>query len=279
MKPLAACLAAACVCALAGSALARPSADGQLREVSIPGKAFVPGSIDVLVGDTVVWRNGDTSTHTVTAQDDSFDSGFLSAGGTFEHTFSKTGTYRYSCTIHKFMRGSVRVSALALAGPSEPVLVGRRFVLHGLARPGTTAVVLERLMGATRETVATLKPAADGSFAVRLLAAAPTVLRASAGGDASVPVRVAVAPRVTLRTSGGAVVGTALPSRAGARAALQLYDRDHFAWRTVERGSVGPASTVRFSIPGERRGWVRIVVRGGDGWADGASRALSIRSG
>ena len=39
------------------------------------------------VGDTVTWASVDSPDHTVTADDDSFDSGTLSNGDTFEQTF------------------------------------------------------------------------------------------------------------------------------------------------------------------------------------------------
>ena len=38
-----------------------------------------------------------------------FDSGFLPAGKTFQHTFVSTGTLEYFCTTHPFMTGKVVV--------------------------------------------------------------------------------------------------------------------------------------------------------------------------
>ena len=59
----------------------------------MPGRAFAPGRIQVLVGDTVVWRNADGTNHTVTSDDDLFDSGFIAPGLTFAEAFAKPGTY------------------------------------------------------------------------------------------------------------------------------------------------------------------------------------------
>ena len=56
---------------------------GVHRDVAIPGKFFAPGREVVLIGDTVTWRNGDASSHTVTATDSSFDSGLVAPGATF----------------------------------------------------------------------------------------------------------------------------------------------------------------------------------------------------
>ena len=78
--------------------------------VSIDGMAFSVGSLIVASGTTVTWTNNDNVTHTVTADDGSFDSGNIAAGGTFKHTFSSAGTFNYHCTIHPGMKASVVVN-------------------------------------------------------------------------------------------------------------------------------------------------------------------------
>jgi len=77
--------------------------------VSIKNFTFVPMAITVTAGTTVTWTNQDSATHTVTAEDKSFDSGNLAQGQTFRHTFDKPGTYSYICMIHQFMHGTVIV--------------------------------------------------------------------------------------------------------------------------------------------------------------------------
>ena len=114
-------------------------------EVTMPGKFYSPGQLDVLVGTTVTWRNIDRSTHTVTEDDDAFDSGYLGPGQTFSRPFDKSGTYRFHCSIHRFMRGSISVFDVVLRGPPEPVLAGRRTALSGIAPAGTDEIVLERV--------------------------------------------------------------------------------------------------------------------------------------
>lgn len=268
-------LSAVVALTFAAAALAAPGEGGQVREVSIPGKVFVPGSLDVLVGDTVVWRNGDASTHTVTADQDSFDSGFLSPGATFAWTFSKSGLYAYHCAIHKFMHGVVRVVPVALSAPEGPVVSGGRVVLSGLAPAGTTRVIVRRNDASARDRI--VVPAADGTFSIAERVVRPVAYRALVGGVASPVVRVEVAPRVVAQPGVGNLVAAAVPSRVGAHAALQAYDREHFAWRTVARRVVGPGSHVVIPLPAERHGRFRIVVRGGDGWVDGFSQAVVLR--
>ena|SRR5690242_984740 len=82
---------------------------GTGSDVSIKNFAFTSNNISVTKGTTVKWTNNDGVTHTVTADDGSFDSGSLTNGASFSHTFSTAGTYTYHCSIHTTMTGTVTV--------------------------------------------------------------------------------------------------------------------------------------------------------------------------
>src|SRR2546428_7505695 len=72
--------------------------------------AFQPKTIAVKTGDTVEWDWTDQSvSHTVTAEDGSFDSGLCAAGNKFFVTFNNAGTINYKFTIHVAMTGTVTV--------------------------------------------------------------------------------------------------------------------------------------------------------------------------
>lgn len=75
--------------------------------ISIAGLAFNPANLAVSAGTTVTWTNNDSVSHTVTADNGTFDSGVIPPGGTYSHTFTAAGTVTYHCTIHPFMHGSV----------------------------------------------------------------------------------------------------------------------------------------------------------------------------
>jgi plastocyanin len=77
--------------------------------VSIKDMAFSPASISVTAGTTVTWTNNDAMTHTVTADDASFDSGNMAQGATYSHKFTTAGTVAYHCKIHPTMTASVAV--------------------------------------------------------------------------------------------------------------------------------------------------------------------------
>lgn len=91
-------------------------AQGASASVSIQNFAFSPGTIQVTAGTTVTWTNNDQTTHTVTADDGSFDSGDVAPGGTFSMTFNTPGTISYHCKIHPFMTASIVVMAAQQSG-------------------------------------------------------------------------------------------------------------------------------------------------------------------
>ena len=78
-----------------------------------PNKGFAPDNITLVIGvnNTVTWTNNDSSIHTVTANDGSFNSGYLNPADSFTYTFTKPGVYEYHCQIHPWMVGYVTVLA------------------------------------------------------------------------------------------------------------------------------------------------------------------------
>jgi plastocyanin len=78
--------------------------------VSLAGRAFTPPDLTVPVGSTVRWLNDDGEGHTVSTLDGSFESGILTVGSEFAHTFSAPGTFEYFCAIHPEMQGTVTVT-------------------------------------------------------------------------------------------------------------------------------------------------------------------------
>ena len=80
------------------------------RTVLIQNFHFKPAKITIKRGMKVRWINKDSTTHTVTANKKrSFDSGRLSPGQSYTHTFKSAGKKPYHCNIHPDMRASVLV--------------------------------------------------------------------------------------------------------------------------------------------------------------------------
>ena len=96
------------------------------RLVSIPAGTNIPGcenvdlcydpqTLIIFTGGEIIWRNDDTSSHTVTSgniiegPDRIFDSGLIKPGETFSFKFEKAGKYNYFCMIHPWANASVTV--------------------------------------------------------------------------------------------------------------------------------------------------------------------------
>jgi len=75
------------------------------------------GDIEISVGDTVIWKNGDQAKHTITSGtvEDGPDgifggTEFLVPGQSYKFTFTEKGRYPYFCLIHSWMTGVVTVT-------------------------------------------------------------------------------------------------------------------------------------------------------------------------
>lgn len=112
------------------SGVASTSAIGSATSVTIQDFAFAPQALTVQAGTKVTWTNEDSAVHTVVstdsmstdaAQTDTFSSGNLAQGQTFDFTFADVGTYYYECSIHPgepAMHGEIVVSSTAPASDS-----------------------------------------------------------------------------------------------------------------------------------------------------------------
>lgn len=77
--------------------------------VTIKNFAFTPANLTVKAGSTVQWTNMDTTDHTVTSDNNLFNSGTLSNSDSYQFKFDTPGTYTYHCSIHPMMKGTITV--------------------------------------------------------------------------------------------------------------------------------------------------------------------------
>ena len=106
-------LALFCVLAFPAAALAQTtpaSAPAPALVVHMKDFSYVPKGAKITVGDTIVFINDDDSAHTVTANDATFDSGYMAKDAKWSYTFTKAGTVAYYCIYHKFMRATITVA-------------------------------------------------------------------------------------------------------------------------------------------------------------------------
>jgi uncharacterized membrane protein/plastocyanin len=74
---------------------------------------FNPPERPVRAGTVVEWKNEDIFSHTVTADDGSFDSGLIAPGQSWKMRVTDAGTFRYHCRPHPNMTASLVVSSSA----------------------------------------------------------------------------------------------------------------------------------------------------------------------
>jgi plastocyanin len=78
-------------------------------KVEIEDFMFEPTSIRVKAGDTVTWLNLDEEPHTVVSDSGLFRSSAMDTNDSFKFKFDKPGTYRFVCSIHPRMVGTIVV--------------------------------------------------------------------------------------------------------------------------------------------------------------------------
>lgn len=76
--------------------------------VRISNFKFKPFELTVGRGATVTFANRDSTAHEP-AKAGSFDTGRIAPGKARSVRFTKSGTYRYICTLHPFMHGKIVV--------------------------------------------------------------------------------------------------------------------------------------------------------------------------
>ena len=78
--------------------------------VKIGNFTFGPQELKVQAGTTVTWTNEDDIPHTVVSPNN-FRSKALDSDGTYSFTFTTPGTYKYFCSLHPHMTGTIVVEA------------------------------------------------------------------------------------------------------------------------------------------------------------------------
>ena len=83
-------------------------AHAEESKVTIDNFTFAPAELKVKVGDTVTWSNQDDIPHTVVSAG-KFRSKAMDTDGTFSFTFTAAGEYKYFCSLHPHMTGTIKV--------------------------------------------------------------------------------------------------------------------------------------------------------------------------
>jgi hypothetical protein len=82
---------------------------GDTDRCLVPFHDRVPNPITVSLGTSIKWINNDNVAHTVSSQNNLWDSGNVEPGATFSRTFQSTGSFPYYCVYHPLMVGTITV--------------------------------------------------------------------------------------------------------------------------------------------------------------------------
>jgi amicyanin len=96
--------------AIAAAILLQVGGGAQAEEtkVTIDNFTFAPAELKVKVGDTVTWTNHDDIPHTVVSAG-KFRSKALDTDNSYSFTFTAAGDYKYFCSLHPHMTGTITV--------------------------------------------------------------------------------------------------------------------------------------------------------------------------
>lgn len=101
------------VCALGLAALlANAAEEAKPITVTMKSLSYDPKTLEVHVGDSVMWTNSARTKHTATSDDaTTFDTGEIEPGKSSNPVkFDKQGEFKYHCKVHgKAMSGSIVV--------------------------------------------------------------------------------------------------------------------------------------------------------------------------
>lgn len=104
-------IVAAFVAAITVSTIASPQAAAEERIViEIENFQFVPANPATAVGDVVIWINNDIVPHTVTSKDNSWDSGKIGAGESWETVVTADMVQDYFCRFHPSMTARLDIA-------------------------------------------------------------------------------------------------------------------------------------------------------------------------
>ena len=90
---------------ICGSLIPVMAGDSESKEhvVEIRNLEFTPKELTVAPGDTITWINYDFIPHTVTADDESWDSGLIKAEGQWQTVVQADMLTTYFCRFHPSM--------------------------------------------------------------------------------------------------------------------------------------------------------------------------------
>lgn len=292
---------------LAAMLIASPSAFAATKTVSITNAGFVPNTITIDAGDSIVWTNSDSKNRQPISQDAAFASPILKPAETYTFQFKTDGRYVVTDALVRNQKLTVTVKKAPAPVGSPSLTVNRTKVIYGgavvltgklpVAKAGEKvllrAEVLTRTGTKQTSSVAEVLSTPSGAFSFTTVPTARTTYTVNwqatpAAATTSSPVTVRVAPRVGL----GVVkrVGRYVTFSTKATSTIPYAGRSVYiqrrnalgSWVSLKRvvlksSTIATRSTVR--IP-KGLSSIRILMpqtQVGIGYVTGVSRVIQIR--
>jgi plastocyanin len=245
------------VCALAGAGFAVASLTAS-KTVTIKSTGFVPKTVTVAGGDSVIWKNADTVNHQVVANNGSFASGSIAPNRTYTRAMNTPGNYPYHDALKPTLKGTVKVTgappSVSTAASTGIAIFGSQIHVSGAVTPaavGDTVTVYAQPYG--QLSFVKLNDVQTTTNGVWDLVTSPQILtyyKATWKGKTSAVIQVGVAPRLSLARIGGWFVtrATAAKSFSGHWVYFQRLNR-FGEWVSLKKVTLNRQSAKRFRAP------------------------------
>jgi plastocyanin len=264
------------------------SAGADTKTVQITRQGFTPAATTINVGDSVTWRNADTVSHQVVANDGSFASPVLKAGDTYTFTFQKAGKVGYHDSFATKKTGSVTANAPAaqvtLNVSTTTITYGDNTTVSGTVSnqlSSESVNLTSQPYGKGTQALATTSTQANGAYSFGVAPTIQTSYQAHYKTSASPAVTINVAPRVGFGRFG---------SRYTAKVTSDLSYAGHYVWvqrkapygsfRNVKRIYLSSDSRATFTLHLVKgRSILRLVLpdtQAGIGYVASSSRMITI---
>jgi Cupredoxin-like domain len=254
-------LTCAAATALGIAGLAAGAAEHQVK---LTGSGIQPANTQVGWGDTIVFTNADSVSHTLQIPRLQL-SQEIPAGGTHTQKFDvQGGSYQLRDRVTpRTYAGRVDVAVAGVVTLAAPATVGYGKALNvkGTSPYGDTPVVVETrptTQGSAWTQLTTVTPTLDGAYvaAVTIQRGGRVVATAAGGQLRSAPVVVSVIPVLTVsvapkRPAAGAfakITAKLLPAGAATTASLERYDALRKRWVRAKTASFRSKPTAAFAI-------------------------------
>lgn len=270
--------------AAAGAALAAVT-----KVVAIKSTGFTPTVQTITTGDSIRWRNDDTTDHQVVADSGAFVSPILKPKAAWTKTFTTAGTYRYRDTFESTERGRIVVKgpppSISIASSSGAVFYGVGIHISGVISSGAanqTVQIWQRPFGqASFAKVVDLKTVSAGGYDWTTVPAVLTEYQARWGSRSSAVAMVAVRPRLTFKRRAPYFIAAAKANTSLAGRWLYVQRRSRLAqWVNIKKVRLGDSGARRFRLKLKTgRNLLRLFMttnQAGSGYLWSNSRSLLI---